>query len=60
MGEMTEAFLDDFNTLIGIRIDGVSLCISQGTKLYDKLLKAIEIQLLRLPLLQQFHIQIPH
>lgn len=60
MGKMAKAFLDDFNALIGICIDSVSLSVSQGTKLDYKLLKAIEIQLLSLPLLQHFYVQVPH
>ena len=60
MRQMAEAFLDDFNTFIGIRIDGVSLSVSQCTKLDNKLLKAIEIQLLRLSFLEHLYIQVPH
>lgn len=60
MRKMTKGFLDDFNTFVGICIDCVSLSVSQCTKLDNKLLKPIEIQLLRLSFLEQLYIQISH
>lgn len=60
MRKMAKAFLDHLNTFISISVDGMSLSISKCTKLDNKLLKPIEIQLLGLSFLEQLYIQISH